>query len=75
MAKLQPIGLIAVFSLFSVLLALPPQTIHIEVGECDQDLSTTACDIPRGVFDWLDLVTGTDPTVEPPKHRQKHRHH
>jgi hypothetical protein len=73
MAKLQIIGPIAVFSLFSVLLALPPQTIHIEVGECDQDLSTSACDIPGSVFDWLDLVI--DPTAERPKHRQKNRHH
>ena len=72
MAKLQPIGLIAVFSLFSVLLALPPQTIHIEVSECDQE---TACNIPGGVFDWLDLIIGTEPTVERPKHRQKNRHH
>jgi hypothetical protein len=76
MAKLQPIGLIAVFSLFSVLLALPPQTIPetdiLGVGECDQE---TGCNIPSGVFDWLDLVTGTEPTVEQPKHRQKHRHH
>ena len=79
MAKLQSIGLIAVFSLFSVLLALPPQTIPetdiLGVDQCDQDLSTTDCNIPSGVFDWLDLVTGTEPTAERPKHRQKHRHH
>jgi hypothetical protein len=79
MAKLQQIGLIAVLSLFSVLLALPLQTIPetgtLGVEQCDQDLSTTDCNIPSGLFDWLDLVTGTEPTVERPKHHQKHRHH
>ena len=68
----------AILSLFSVLVALP-QTIPetgtgiVGVDKCDQDTTKDDCYVLPGLFDWLDLVTGTT-TGEQPKHHQKRRH-
>ena len=74
MANAQSLKLIAILSLFSVLLALPqtiPETGIVGVDKCDQDTTKDDCYVLPSLFDWLDLVTETT-TGE---RRKKHHHH